>query len=204
MTLTATLLQNLTLALISDATVMTLNSIHPAVAQCMFPLPPRGTRLMHSHQFFTDVHLTQERDSTGRQFYQPIVFPNEFWHLRSQYIELNSTTPRLPLEIVFQPMSYWKFTMFAAMTSSFAEAAKQQGGASHAEFDEIKRMLVETNPWFLGLTALVSVLHMVYVQQSTARNLADVLYAGSRCWRSPPTSRIGGIRRNSSVYPSGM
>jgi len=47
------------------------------------------------------------------------------------------------------------------MTHGFKEAAKQQGQASGAELDEIKRMLIETNPWFLGLTALVSILHVV-------------------------------------------
>ena len=47
------------------------------------------------------------------------------------------------------------------MTASFAEAAKQQGATGNAELDEIKRMLVETNPYFLGLTALVSILHVV-------------------------------------------
>lgn len=60
-------------------------------------------------------------------------------------------------------MTYWKFQIFASMTQGFDDAAKQGGSASGAELDEIKRMLVETNPWFLGLTALVSVLHMVYV-----------------------------------------
>lgn len=67
----------------------------------------------------------------------------------------------MPLQIEFQPMSYWKFTIFAAMTASFAEAAKQQGASSGAELDEVKRMLVETNPYFLAITALVSVLHVV-------------------------------------------
>lgn len=28
--------------------------------------------------------------------------------------------------------------------------------------DEIKRMLIETNPWLLIVTAVVSVLHMVF------------------------------------------
>jgi hypothetical protein len=88
----------------------------------------------------------------------PIVFPNEFWHLRSHYIPLNTSTPSLPLQIVLQPMSFQKFQIFATMTHQFKEAAK--GGAG-AEFDELKRMLLETNPWFLGATALVSILHVV-------------------------------------------
>ena len=92
----------------------------------------------------------------------PIIFPNEFWHLRSQYIEVNSTTSSLPLQINFHPMTYFKFQTFASLTFGFEEAAKQQGG-NGAEFDEVKRMLVETNPWFLGLTGVVSILHVVYV-----------------------------------------
>ena len=47
------------------------------------------------------------------------------------------------------------------MTFGFQEAVKQQGGGSAAEIDEVKRMLIETNPWFLGLTGVVSVLHVV-------------------------------------------
>ena len=114
-----------------------------------------------------DVPILPERDETGTKgFYKPIVFPNDFWHLRSQYVEINTTTPTLPLEITFQPMTYWKFQLFATMTYSFAEAAKQQGATGGAEMDEIKRMLVETNPYFLGLTALVSILHVVCVHFS--------------------------------------
>lgn len=114
--------------------------------------------------FLPDVQLYAESDQSGTKIhYKPIVFPNDFWLLRSQFAEINSTTPQLPLQVTFQSMTYWKFQIFASMTQGFDDAAKQGGSASGAELDEIKRMLVETNPWFLGLTALVSVLHMVYV-----------------------------------------
>jgi hypothetical protein len=102
------------------------------------------------------------RDASGKiGYYRPIVFPNDFWHLKEQYVEINTTTSTLPLQVVFQPMSYMKFQIFASMTVGFEQAAQQQG--TGAELDEIKRMFVETNPWFLALTALVSILHMVYV-----------------------------------------
>ncbi|KAJ7591456.1 cleft lip and palate associated transmembrane protein [Mycena floridula] len=133
---------NITLALISDPAVFPYATLPPPLAE--------------------HVHLVPERDETGAKgFYKPIIFPNEFWHLRSHYVEVNSTTPTLPLHIVFQPMGVLKFQAFASMTHGFKEAAKQQGGGV-AEMDEIKRMLLETNPWFLGLTALVSVLHVVF------------------------------------------
>lgn len=130
----------------------------------MFP----DTDLIPSHLTVqTDVHLVPEkRDETGtKAYYNPIIFPNEFWHLKSQYVEINATTPTLPLQVVFQPMSYFKFQVFASMTFGFQEAAKQQGGSSTAELDEMKRMLIETNPWFLALTGAVSVLHVVSVGQ---------------------------------------
>lgn len=108
-----------------------------------------------------DVHLIPGvKDQTGtKALYQPIIFPNEFWNLRSQYVEINSTTKTLPLQVTLQPMSYFKFQLLASMTVGFQEAAKQQGAG--AEMDEIKRMLVETNPYFLALTACVTMLHML-------------------------------------------
>lgn len=112
---------------------------------------------------FADIQLIPgQRDDTGTiGYYKPVIFPNEFWHLREHYVELNHTTPSLPLQIVFQPMSFFKFQLYAAMTSGFKEAAKQQGSSGGAELDEVKRMFIETNPWFLGLTGLVSILHVV-------------------------------------------
>ena len=53
--------------------------------------------------------------------------------------------------------------MFASLSNGFKEAAKQQGATGGAELDEIKRMFIETNPWFLGLTGVVSVLHVLFV-----------------------------------------
>ncbi|KAH9045378.1 cleft lip and palate associated transmembrane protein [Lactarius pseudohatsudake] len=136
--------QNLTLALVSDATVLQYAQLPPPIAE--------------------HVHLVAGlRDETGTNgYYNPIIFPNEFWHLKSQYVEINDTTTILPLQVVFEPMSYFKFQLFASMTFGFQEAVKQQGSGSSAELDEVKRMLIETNPWFLGLTGIVSVLHVVF------------------------------------------
>jgi hypothetical protein len=154
------ILQNVTLALVSDRAVVPYNALPPPVAERK-GFVSAFLALLRLH--IQDVHLVpDERDQTGtRGYYKPIVFPNEFWHLRSHYIQINETTPFLPVQITFQPMSYMKFQIFASMTHGFNEAAKQQGQASGAEIDEVKRMLLETNPWFLGLTAFVSILHVL-------------------------------------------
>ncbi|KAJ7639355.1 cleft lip and palate associated transmembrane protein [Roridomyces roridus] len=135
--------RNVTLGLVSDANTVPYSTLPPPLME--------------------HVHLVpNSRDETGTKgFYKPIIFPNEFWHLRQHYIELNSTTPVLPIQITFQPMSFFKFQIFTSMTHGFNEAAKKEGGAG-TELDEVKRMLLETNPWFLGITVLVSVLHMVF------------------------------------------
>ena len=150
------------MALVSDAAVLQYAQLAPPLAErtltsiCL---------VLVELTVQTDVDLVPGlRDETGTKgYYNPIIFPNEFWHLRSQYIEINDTTPTVPLQVVFQPMSYFKYQVFASMTFNFQEAIKQQGGGSAAEFDEVKRMLVETNPWFLALTGVVSVLHVVSV-----------------------------------------
>ncbi|KAF8559459.1 cleft lip and palate associated transmembrane protein [Imleria badia] len=136
--------RNLTLALVSDGATIAFDKLPPVTSE--------------------HIHLVPgARDTTGTKgFYKPIVFANDFWLLRSHLTEINTTTPNVPLQITFQPMSYLKFQLFASMTHGFDEAIKQQGGGAGAELDEVKRMLLETNPWFLALTGLVSVLHVVF------------------------------------------
>jgi hypothetical protein len=96
-------------------------------------------------------------------------------------------------------MSYFKFQMFSSLSHGFDEAAKKPGSGA-GELDELKRMLIETNPWFLGVTALVSVLHMVCVAFSPRPSSASLClaYLASRYLRSSRTSHIGARNANSS------
>ena len=76
---------------------------------------------------------------------------------------INQTTPTLPLRINFYPISTLKFQLYTSMGHGFEEASnKGQGG----EMDEFKRVLIETNPWLLFVTAAVTLLHMLYVDHS--------------------------------------
>jgi hypothetical protein len=65
----------------------------------------------------------------------------------------------LPLRVDFKPISQNKFQIFGSLDASFREAAKSGSGG---EMDEIKRMLIETNPILLITTILVTILHMVF------------------------------------------
>lgn len=117
--------------------------------------------------------------------YYPILYPNEFWHLQDSLIPLNgsTTTPtRLPLRITYDPQAMWKFNLYAHMNMAFeqqaaakasgaAAATGPMGGASGAaDLDELKKMLISANPYWLGITIVVTLLHTLYVPpESRAR-----------------------------------
>ncbi|WWC87741.1 uncharacterized protein L201_002633 [Kwoniella dendrophila CBS 6074] len=99
----------------------------------------------------------------GKQVYPPPVFPNDFWIMKESLYTINETTKTLPLHITYSAISSMKFNIFSSMTASFEQAQSQQGGAGGgAEFDEIKRTLIETSPWLLITTAIVTILHTVF------------------------------------------
>jgi hypothetical protein len=104
-----------------------------------------------------NYHLAPSADGLA---YFPVVFANDFWLLKENLVPINATTDRLPLRVTYHAISHMKFNIFASLTASFEQSAQAQG--TGAELDEVKRMLVETNPVLLVTTALVTVLHMVF------------------------------------------
>lgn len=67
----------------------------------------------------------------------------------------------LPLNIMFEPMALWKFQMLAAMDVQLRSQMEMMGGDA-SELDLIKSTLMDTNPWLLGLTMVVSLLHSLF------------------------------------------
>lgn len=65
------------------------------------------------------------------------------------------------MRINLYPLSQMKFQMYAAMDIG---TKKQTGmmGSTGGELDEVKRMLIETNPYLLALTVIVSCLHSAF------------------------------------------
>jgi hypothetical protein len=96
-------------------------------------------------------------------FYKPIVFPNEFWALQQNAFAVNESVSVLPLNIIIEPISMWKFNIFATLDESMRQQANSPlGGMSSGDLDEVKRMFLETNPILLGTTIAVSLLHSLF------------------------------------------
>jgi len=135
---------NLTLALINET---------PDVA-------PRGLPVALA-PYINFAPWTLDPETNVRSLYYPIVYPNDFWLLRDQMTEMNTTTPELPLKVKMNPMSWMRFQIYASVGYGFEQQAANPttGGG---EIEEIKRMLIETNPILLVTTILVSILHTLF------------------------------------------
>ncbi|XP_045106786.1 cleft lip and palate transmembrane protein 1 homolog [Portunus trituberculatus] len=99
--------------------------------------------------------------------YKPITFLNTYWNLVKDYQPINSTTTDLELSLTFQPLSLFKWQLYAAqaMKSRWPGTAILEGlggEEDEEEQDTIKEAFLETSPYLLGLTILVSLLHSVF------------------------------------------
>lgn len=143
---------NFTMSFIPDAGTQSFPQMHVALRQ------------------YVVLEATGARDASGQNgWYYPILFVNTFWQLRSHMTELNSTVTRLPLHITLNNMQNWKYSIFASVDDGMKRTQQQiaNGGPVPAagdgsEFEEFKKILLDTNIYLLSTTAVVSVLHMIF------------------------------------------
>jgi hypothetical protein len=89
--------------------------------------------------------------------YYPILFRNDFWLLDEELVEINSTVKEFKLDLTFEPMSFFKFALLVQMDDSFVKQKEMMG--SGADYDDIKRILLDNSPYILALTFLISIVH---------------------------------------------
>lgn len=104
----------------------------------------------------------------GGQTYLPIVFYNDYWNMLRDYQPINHTTPVLDLNLSYQPLSLFKWQLYAAQsmrnkwTNNIFGEALTGGMESDEDQDSLKETLLETNPYLLGITIAVSILHSIF------------------------------------------
>lgn len=108
----------------------------------------------------------------------PPVYFHDFWLFKSDMQPINETTPALPLHLEFKPLSIWRWSLMLQMDEQFA-VQRSMGAAGENEAETFKRMFVETNPYLLGVTMVVSLLHTVF-DVLAFKNGPCVLVAGER------------------------
>ncbi|KAI1003842.1 Cleft lip and palate transmembrane protein 1 [Podosphaera aphanis] len=143
---------NFTISFIPDTGTVNFLSLNPAIRQ-YFHLEASGAR-----------------DATGQHgWYYPVIFVNTFWQLRSHMIPLNSTVTQLPLHINLNNLANWKFNLLASVDEGAKQAARNAaqgtstpGTGDGSEFEMIKEILIDTNPYLLATTVFVTIFHMVF------------------------------------------
>ncbi|KAI0865803.1 cleft lip and palate transmembrane protein 1-domain-containing protein [Xylaria cubensis] len=120
-------------------------------------------------QQFLMLESTGARDGSGQNsWYYPVLFVNQFWQMKTHMVLLNDTVKTLPLRLDLNNLKNWQFNLMANMDLNTKQQARQAaaggslpGGGDGSEIELIKEILLDTNPWLLGVTVVVSIAHLV-------------------------------------------
>ncbi|XP_001602053.1 cleft lip and palate transmembrane protein 1 homolog [Nasonia vitripennis] len=103
--------------------------------------------------------------SHNGKFYKPVIFMNDFWNMQRDYQPLNDTIKELQLRLTYQPLSLFKWQLYAAQTMRNKWTSSLLGDTQEEDGDDqdtLKETLLETNPYLLGMTIVVSIFHSVF------------------------------------------
>lgn len=96
-----------------------------------------------------------------RNLYYPILYVNEFWELKARRMPLvEGSKHKLPLRITFSSTSFLKFQVLAHLDHLFK--AQEVKFGHNSEVEQLKRMFLETAPWLIVVTAVITSLHMIF------------------------------------------
>lgn len=145
---------NFSLAVVPGSGVVNWRSMHPGLRKDIVMEP------------------TGARDASGQNgWYYPIFFLNTFWQLKSHMIELNETVKTIDLNMNLYSMANWKYSIMASMdegvrqqqsAAAFGTSNPNPAGGDGSEFDKFKEILLDSNPYLLATTFVVSILHMIF------------------------------------------
>lgn len=98
-----------------------------------------------------------EFEPTTGQYY-PVVYLNDYWNLARDYQPINETTEWLDLQLTYQPLTMFRWQLYVAQgmrSLSFLEESDE-------DRDSLKEAFLETSPYLLAVTIVVSLLHSVF------------------------------------------
>ena len=93
--------------------------------------------------------------------YLPPLHKDEFWLLGKSLQPMNASVKALNLTVSFDIDGTVKWQLKSSMEQSWRQQAKL-GMGSVNENDMLREMLLETKPWVLALTFIVSILHTLF------------------------------------------
>lgn len=153
---------NFTLSVVGDAGTLPLDKIHATIRP------------------YVVLEPSNLRDTTGLDgYYLPIMYENDFWLLQDHMYPINSSVTRVPFNLEINQVTLMKMQIF----KSLDQAVKQQTdimGGSGGEIEEVKRILLETNVWLLGVTVSVNSKRM-HLFSNEVSSRSRVFTPSSKC-----------------------
>lgn len=99
----------------------------------------------------------------------PLLQRNEFWQLSKHLPEINASyahihnSTTLPLHLSLSCQSFFVWQMQTGLEDQWAsQRAAGTMGSDERESDMFRELLLDTNPWLLAVTAVVSLLHTLF------------------------------------------
>nr|CAB3231742.1 cleft lip and palate transmembrane protein 1-like protein [Phallusia mammillata] len=92
--------------------------------------------------------------------YYPILYIDELSYVTSDLVRISKNATTMNLTVNYEPMSIGKLRFWVTMTMSMQ--AMKSLGFTEKDLDDIKGIFTGTNLFFLGLTFLVSVFHIIF------------------------------------------
>jgi len=94
--------------------------------------------------------------------YWPVLYMDDFWLLSDKLIALNNASLlEVPLKIALSPIAQWKFMLQIQMEAQYAQQS-QYGLSNTEDNDEVRRLLMESNPILLAVTMVVTLFHTLF------------------------------------------
>ena len=96
-----------------------------------------------------------------QDLYYPILYQSEFWITFASLKEVNGTMKESELNIAYEPVSMWKWQLQSQTEDNWRKQEAFTGEEDEGN-DMLRNMLLDTNPYLLAVTAIVSMLHTVF------------------------------------------
>jgi hypothetical protein len=153
---------------VENADLLAANETHRIEISSHFH-PNFTVNIVDDHTGWREGAVPQPLDKfiTFNKFgdYYPIVYFNDYWNLNSDFMPLNSTVETIDFALEFAPISLFRWQMYAAqsMRSQWSQVfAMMEDEHNDNDQDTFKRALLDTNPYLLGLTIVISLVHTVF------------------------------------------
>ncbi|XP_069117157.1 putative lipid scramblase CLPTM1 [Argopecten irradians] len=101
----------------------------------------------------------------GTNKYFPVLYFNQYWNLNTDYQPINDTVKVLNLTLTYSPISLLRWQMYAAQgmrSKWYANLGMDFIEDNDDDQDTIKTAFLETNPYLLALTIIISIVHSVF------------------------------------------